>query len=160
VLLLSDLTGNERVLELHCGIGTMSLPVAARSGHLRGIDANWVSIDDARFNTEANGVKNTEFLCNDAEQGLRQCIAEGRTYDRLILDPPREGLSQSAIDLIARLAPSKIIYVSCETATLARDLHRLCEQKYVMGRLQPVDMFPQTAHVELVAEVLLRREGS
>jgi 23S rRNA (uracil1939-C5)-methyltransferase len=155
VVRLADLAENERVLELHCGIGTISLPVAAHSAGLRGVDANRIAIDDARFNAEANRVKNVEFLCADAEQGLRQCLAEGRTYGRLILDPPREGLSNTAIDLIAQLAPSKIIYVSCETATLARDLRRLCDRKYRMGRIQPVDMFPQTAHMELVAEVLL-----
>jgi len=151
---LADLTGNERVLELHCGVGTMSLPIATRSTHLRGLDANRIAIEDARFNAVANHVQRLEFLCTDAEQGLRQCLAEGQKYDRLILDPPREGLSKTAIDLIGQLAPSKIIYVSCEMATLARDLHRLCEQEYRPGRLQPVDMFPQTAHVELVAELL------
>jgi 23S rRNA (uracil1939-C5)-methyltransferase len=160
VVRLAELAGSERVLELHCGIGTISLPVAARSAHLRGIDANRVAIEDARFNAEANRIKNTEFICADAEQGLRQSLAEGRTYDRLVLDPPRAGLTKTEIDLIARLAPTKIIYVSCEMSTLARDLHRLGEQKYIMGRLQPVDMFPQTAHVELAAEVLLRRNDS
>ncbi len=154
VIRLVDLTGQERILELHCGIGTMSLPIVARSAHFRGVDANRIAIEDARFNAEANQVQRVEFLCADAEQGLRQCLAEGQKYDRLILDPPREGLSKTAIDLIVQLAPSKIIYVSCEMATLARDLHRLCEQGYRLGRLQPVDLFPQTAHVELVAELL------
>lgn len=154
VIRLADLTGNERVLELHCGIGTMSLPIATHSTHLRGVDANRIAIEDARFNAEANQVQRVEFLCTDAEQGLRQCLAEGQKYDRLVLDPPREGLSKTAIDLIAQLAPSKMIYVSCEMATLARDVRRFCDHGYRLGRLQPVDMFPQTAHVELVAEAL------
>lgn len=154
VIRLADVAGYERVLELHCGIGTLSLPIATRCALLRGLDANRMAIEDARFNAEANQMQQLEFLCIEAEQGLRQCLAEGQKYDRLILDPPREGLSKTAIDLITQLAPPHVIYVSCEMATLARDLQRICEQGYRLGRLQPVDMFPQTAHVELVAEVL------
>jgi len=149
-----DLTGNERVLELHCGIGTFTLPMAARSAHLRGVDANRFAIEDARFNAGSHQVHRLEFICTDVEQGLRQSLAEGQRYDRLVLDPPREGLSQTEIDLIVQLAPPKMLYVSCEMATLARDLQRFCKQGYRLGRLQPVDMFPQTAHVELIAELL------
>lgn len=157
VLRLADLTGNERVLELHCGIGTMSLPIAEAAAHLRGIDSNRIAIEDARFNAEANQIKGVEFICADAEQGLRSALgglAEEQKYDKLILDPPREGLSKTAIDLTGQLAPPKILYVSCELATLARDLDRLRQAGYRLGRFQPLDMFPQTAHVELIAELL------
>lgn len=146
----------ETVVDAYCGIGTLSLLVSSHCAHVIGIEQVPAAIEDARKNAEANGVTNARFLCGNTEDALPQLVAEGAPIHAVLLDPPRKGCDPRAISAILSAAPERIAYVSCNPATLARDLQALCAGGYTLCAVQPVDMFPQTAHVETV--VLLCRE--
>jgi 23S rRNA (uracil1939-C5)-methyltransferase len=150
---MAELTGTERVLDLYCGNGNISVPIAPFAGQLLGIEGYAPSIDDARANAQANGVHNATFQVSDAALAVGRLAARGERFDLVILDPPRSGAE--AAGEIARLAPKSIIYVSCDPPTLSRDLAHLGEQGYRVVGSQPVDMFPQTYHLESVT--LLKR---
>jgi 23S rRNA (uracil1939-C5)-methyltransferase len=153
VLELAQLTGKERVLDLYCGNGNISLPVAPFASQLIGIEGFAPSIADALENAKANGVSNATFQVSDAALAVARLAAAGERFDLVILDPPRSGAESVAE--IARLAPKAIIYVSCDPPTLSRDLALLGEKGYQVVVSQPVDMFPQTYHLESVT--LLKR---
>jgi 23S rRNA (uracil1939-C5)-methyltransferase len=153
VLELAQLSGTERVLDLYCGNGNISVPIAPFAGRLLGIEGYAPSIDDAFANAQANGVVNATFQVSDAALAVRRLAARGERFDLVILDPPRSGAE--AVGEIARLAPKSIIYVSCDPPTLSRDLALLGEKGYRVVGSQPVDMFPQTYHLESVT--LLKR---
>ena len=145
------LKGSERVLDLYCGNGNISVPVAPHAAEVVGVEGYAPSIADAVANAEANGIGNASFQVSDAAQAVRRMAKRKERFDLVILDPPRAG-AEAAAD-IALLAPEKIIYVSCDPATLSRDLAILGGNGYRVTRSKPVDMFPQTYHLESVTEL-------
>lgn len=152
----AGLTGRETVLDLYCGTGTIGLSMASRAAQVIGVEVVEPAVEDARLNAQANGITNARFLCADAGQAAQQLRDEGVRPDVVVLDPPRKGCSESVIDTVAELAPGRVVYVSCDPATLARDLQRFAPLGYRTASVIPVDMFPRTAHVECVA--LLERK--
>jgi len=154
VLALAAPTGKEAVLELHCGIGTFGIFLARQAAGLLGFDENEVAIQDANYNARQQGLTNARFEARPVERAVRERVEKGETFDRVILDPPREGLGRETLRSLIRLDPSKIVYVSCDPATLARDLKILADGGYRLGRIRPIDLFPQTAHLETVAEMI------
>ncbi|MBJ6800913.1 23S rRNA (uracil(1939)-C(5))-methyltransferase RlmD [Geomonas propionica] len=149
----AGLTGTERVLDLYCGNGNISLPLALNAAEVHGVEGYAPSIADAVANAAANGIANASFQVSDAAQAVRRLVKRKEKFDLVVLDPPRGG-AEAAAEL-AGLAAPKIIYVSCDPATLARDLAALCANGYQVTRSKPVDMFPQTYHLESVTELVL-----
>jgi 23S rRNA (uracil1939-C5)-methyltransferase len=154
LLELSELRGNEVVLDLYSGIGNFSIPLAKRAGKVIGIESGYSAVEDARKNAEKNGVKDVEFICEDVRKGLKGLLEREEKVDIIILDPPRAGATKKIIERIIAFSPEKIIYVSCNPTTLARDIEILQEGGYLLNRLQPIDLFPQTYHIESIAEMV------
>ena len=146
VLEFSSLTGRENVWDLYCGIGTISLFLAQKAGKVYGVEIVREAVEDARENAAKNGISNAAFIHGKAEEVLRPEAAA----DVVVLDPPRKGCAPELLETISRALPPKIVYVSCDPATLARDVKTLCEYGYKLEKVQPVDMFPHTVHVECV----------
>ncbi|MCJ7668342.1 MAG: 23S rRNA (uracil(1939)-C(5))-methyltransferase RlmD [Anaerolineae bacterium] len=144
--------GHETLLDAYCGVGTFGLSLAGEVGQVIGIEESDSALADARSN--AQGEENVEFIGGQVEDILPELVK----FDVAILDPPRQGCAREAITHLVRLAPAKIVYISCDPATLARDTKRLREGGYHLVEVQPVDMFPQTYHIEAVA--LLERSTS
>ena len=142
----ADLKGNESVLDLYCGIGTISLYLARYAKEVTGVEIVPQAIENAKDNARINNIINTSFICADASREMDEYI---RNKDVVIVDPPRKGISRELIDTFIKLETKKIVYVSCNPATLNRDLEILKEH-YNMGPIQPVDMFPYTTHVETI----------
>ncbi len=151
----AGLTGAETVLDLYCGIGTISLAMARRAKAVLGAEIVPQAIEDARENARRNGIANAEFFCGDAGAVGRKLAGEGVRPDVVCVDPPRKGLSPEVPGILAGMAPERIVYVSCDPATLARDVKRFGELGYRARRGQAVDLFPRTAHIETV--MLLQR---
>lgn len=149
------LRGDERVLDLYCGIGNFSLPLARRCREVVGVEEFAPAIAEARENARINGLGNLQFHAQPAEAYVAACSPE--TFDLVLLDPPRTGAYDVAIELL-RLKPRRIVYVSCDPATLARDLLPLLHGGYHCASARPVDMFPQTSHIEAVAVLSRIRE--
>lgn len=149
----AGLTGSETVIDLYCGIGTISLFLARQCREVIGIE--WVeeAVADARENAARNGIGNARFIAGDAAVEMPRLVDEGVRADVIVLDPPRKGCDEPVLEAIAQVAPRRVVYVSCNPASLARDLGRLAEMGYRTAEVQPVDMFPHTAHVECVARV-------
>ena len=148
----AGLTGNETVWDLYCGIGTISLFLAQKAGKVYGVEIVPDAIADARKNAEINGIGNAEFFVGRAEDVLPEKYArEGIHADVIVVDPPRKGCEESVLDTMVKMGPERIVYVSCDSATLARDLKYLRERGYEVKKVQGVDMFPETVHVETVA---------
>ncbi len=145
------LTGNETVVDLYCGAGTIGLTMADRAKKLFGIEIIPQAIENAKKNAQINGITNAEFFCGDAAQGAEMLENRGIRPDVVILDPPRKGCQRELFDTIEKMAPKRIVYVSCDSSTLARDLAILDEKGYKTEEITPVDMFPRTPHVEAVA---------
>lgn len=145
------LTGRETLLDLYCGTGTIGLSMAARAGQVIGVETVEDAVEDARRNAEENGIGNARFLCADAGRAAAQLAQEGVKPDAVILDPPRKGCDEAVISAVADMEPARVVYVSCDPATLARDLKRFADQGYWTEEITPVDMFPRTPHVECVA---------
>lgn len=146
---LAGFNGTEQVLDLYCGNGNFSLPIAGLVAQVTGIEEYAGSIAAARENCTVNGIGNAAFICADAAGGTRQLADAGRYFDTIILDPPRTGAAE-AIPEICRLNPATVIYVSCDPSTLARDCGLLAACGYQVLECVPVDMFPQTYHIESV----------
>ena len=146
----AQLTGNELVADLYCGAGTISLLLAKRAKHVIGIEIVPQAIRDAEENAKANGVTNAEFHAAAAENLLPQLVAQGLRPDVIVLDPPRKGCEEAVLRAIAEAAPRRVVYVSCDPATLARDAKLLSALGYGPDACQPVDMFCQTGSVETV----------
>lgn len=146
----ADLTGNELVLDLYCGIGTISLALAQRAGKVIGAEIVPEAIEDAKKNAVRNKVENAEFFCGDAAEVAGKLAAEGVKPAVICVDPPRKGLSAEVPGILASMGPERIVYVSCDPATLARDVKRLEALGYRAVKAQAVDLFPRTAHVETV----------
>ena len=146
----AGLTGRETVLDLYCGIGTISLCLARRAGHVIGAEVVPQAVEDARANALRNGVTNAEFFCGDAGEVAARLAGQGVRPQVICVDPPRKGLAPEVPAVLSSMAPDRIVYVSCDPATLARDVKRLEELGYRAVQAQPVDLFPRTAHVETV----------
>lgn len=146
---LGAFASTEQFLDLYCGNGNFSLPLAAEVSSVVGIEGNADSIRAAEHNRDLNNVANAQFFCDDVASGVRRLVDQGRRFDTVLLDPPRAGAGDTVLD-IARLLPNKIIYVSCDPSTLARDCGLLSGCGYTVVRSVPVDMFPQTYHLESV----------
>ena len=155
-LAFAGLTGRETVLDLYCGIGTITLVMARQAKRAIGAEVIPAAVEDAKANAARNEVTNAEFLCADAAQAAQTLADRGLRPDVICVDPPRKGLASAVIDAIVQMAPQRLVYVSCDPATLARDVKRMEEQGYVLQRAEAVDLFPRTAHVETV--VLLSQQ--
>ena len=164
----ADLKGGETVWDLYCGIGTISLFLAQKAEKVYGVEIVPQAIEDARENAKINGITNAEFFVGKAEQVLpgwyqehrtSMADADGARADVIVVDPPRKGCDGELLRTIVEMAPKRVVYVSCDPATLARDLKVLCGQGYEIRRVRAVDMFPETVHVETVA-VLSRKSAT
>lgn len=144
------LSGKENVFDLYCGVGTIALFMASRAKHVTGIEIIPDAIRDAEENARLNNITNTEFICGAAEDVVPRLIKQGQSPDVYIVDPPRVGCDERLLATIAANKPERLVYVSCNPATLARDLKYLSEHGFEVVEVQPVDMFPHTSHVECV----------
>ncbi|SNX54835.1 23S rRNA (uracil(1939)-C(5))-methyltransferase RlmD [Thermoanaerobacterium sp. RBIITD] len=154
----ADLKGNETVIDVYCGIGTISLFFAKSAKHVYGIEIVEEAIKDAKRNAEINNIKNTEFIAGKAEVVMPKLYKRGIRPDVIVVDPPRRGCDNAVLEACTKMKPEKIIYVSCNPSTLARDLRYLEDNGFKTEKVQPVDMFPFTSHIECV--VLLKRKHS
>ena len=146
----AGLTGQETALDLYCGTGTITLALSRHVKKVIGVEIIPQAIEDAKDNAKRNGIENAEFLCADAAQAAEQFAAQGIRPDVIMVDPPRKGLDETVIASMVQMAPRRIVYVSCDPATLARDCKRLSEQGYTLTHAEAFDMFPRCAHVESV----------
>ena len=147
---LAGLTGRETVLDLYCGAGTITLCLAKHAQRVIGGEIVPEAIDNARENARRNGVANAEFFCGDAGEIAAHLASEDLRPDVVVVDPPRKGLGEEVIAAVAGMAPERVVYVSCDPATLARDVKRFSALGYAAARAVAVDMFPRTRHVETV----------
>ena len=146
----AGLTGAETVLDLYCGIGTISLVMARKAGMVWGGEVVPQAVDDAIANAQRNHIENARFLCADAGEAARYLEGEGVRPDVVCVDPPRKGLAEDVVDTIADMGPERVVYVSCDPGTLGRDVKRFAGRDYTLKKAVAVDMFPRTAHVETV----------
>ncbi|MDD7795619.1 23S rRNA (uracil(1939)-C(5))-methyltransferase RlmD [Clostridium sp. 'White wine YQ'] len=147
----AELTGEEVVFDAYCGTGTITLFLSQKAKKVYGVEIVPQAIDDAWKNAKENNVENVEFFVGESETVIPELISKGVMADVVVVDPPRKGCEQSLLEAIANISPKRIVYVSCDPSTLARDLRILDDMGYSTKKVQPVDMFPQTAHVETVA---------
>ena len=141
---------SNQILDLYCGAGTITLCLAGRAGHVIGAEIVPEAIENAKQNAESNHIQNVEFLCADAGEAAQMLAQRGLKPDCITVDPPRKGLSPQAVEAILSMAPKRIVYVSCDPGTLARDLKQFCANGYALTSGTAVDMFPHTPHVETV----------
>ena len=154
----AGLKGEETVWDLYCGIGTISLFLAQKAKQVYGVEIVPQAIEDARKNAEINGIENVKFFVGKAEEVLPQQYEKEKIYaDVIVVDPPRKGCDSVCLDTIVKMQPKRVVYVSCDSATLARDVKYLGERGYAVERVRGCDMFPMTGHVETV--VLMRNCG-
>lgn len=150
----ANLTGKETIVDAYCGVGTIGLWLADQAKEIRGMDIIKESITDAKRNAAKHGVKHAKYVTGKAEEWLPKWVKEGFRPDVIVVDPPRTGLDQALLKTIQKVKPKKLVYVSCNPSTLAKDIDFLHRQ-YKVKSIQPVDMFPQTAHVECVVLLTL-----
>ena len=151
---LADLHGAETVLDLYCGTGTITLALSRSAGKAIGVEVVPQAIEDAKENAARNGVANVKFFCADATLAAQKLCAEGAKPEVIVVDPPRKGLAPEVIDAIVTMAPQRVVYVSCDPATLARDVKRFSEQGYPLTHAEAFDLFPRTFHVETVVQLV------
>lgn len=154
----ADLKGDEVLLDLYCGTGTIGLSMARDAKKLIGVEIIDKAIENAKKNAKNNGIENARFICGDATKAAAELKKEGITPDVIVVDPPRKGLTPELIDIIVEMGPARVVYVSCDPATLGRDLKQFEEQNYSVKEITPFDLFPRTAHVESVA-LLIKQEN-
>ena len=150
------MTGRETVLDAYSGIGTIALYLAKRAGKVYGIEVVSAAVEDARYNAVLNQISNIEFLAGKVERLLPTLAGQDLRPDVVVLDPPRRGCDREALDAVIAMEVPRLVYVSCDPGTLARDLGYLARKGYQTRDIQPVDMFPWTHHVECV--VLIEKE--
>ena len=150
----AQLSGNEIVFDAYCGIGTITLFLAQHAKQVYGVEIIPEAIEDAKMNARLNGFENTQFAVGKSEEIIPAWIENGIVPDVIVVDPPRKGCDRSLLDTMLEAAPDRIVYVSCDSSTLARDLRVLIDGGYKLEVVQPVDMFPQTAHIECVAKLV------
>jgi len=153
----AGLSGNEKVWDVYCGCGSITLPLARNAGHVTGVEVVGDAVRDARENASRNGVRNVSFLSGAAEDVLPRLAKEQGAPDVVVVDPPRKGCAPGALSAIVKASPQRIVYISCNPATLSRDAAFLLQNQYALQKVQPVDLFCWTGHVECVA--LLLRVG-
>ncbi len=154
---LAELTGRETVVDAYCGIGTIGLCAASSAGRVIGIERNPAAVRDAIANARRNGIANARFTCADATVWMEQAAGESLRPDVVFLDPPRAGSTPACIRAVAQMDPRRVVYVSCDPETLARDVALFAKQGYRARQFVPVDLFPHTRHIETVA-LLVRQE--
>ena len=154
----ASLSGNELLLDLYCGAGTIGLSMAHLVREVIGVEIVKEAVENAKENAQRNNIQNARFLCADAAGAAQTLAAEGLHPDVIVLDPPRKGCAASLLETIGHMAPDRIVMISCNSATAARDAAILCQNGYQAAKLQAVDMFPRTAHVETVV-LMSRVEG-
>ena len=150
----AHLTGKEVVLDAYCGIGTIGLTASDKARQVVGVEVNRDAVRDAIGNAKHNGVKNAHFFAADATAWIREAADAGQKADVVFMDPPREGSTPAFIESVARMAPKRIVYVSCNPETMARDLALLIQKGYRAEGFTPVDMFPHSAHCEVVGSLV------
>ena len=153
---LAELDKSTSVLDAYCGIGTIGLVAAKTAGKVIGVELNRDAVKDAISNCKRNGMENARFYCADAGDFMQELAANGEKFDVVFMDPPRSGSSKKFIDSLVASAPEKVVYISCNPETLARDLQMITKKGYKVQKICPVDMFPHTNHIECV--VLLTRK--
>jgi 23S rRNA (uracil1939-C5)-methyltransferase len=147
-------TESDRILELYSGIGNFTLFLAERADGVTAVEGSRAAVEDARWNLQSAGLSNVILQTSSAEEGIRRALKEKATVTQLFLDPPREGAGKTVMQGIASLGPDKVLYLSCDPATFARDVRILLDRGYLLKRVQPFDMFPQTGHLEILAEAV------
>ncbi len=150
-----DLRGKDTAVDLYCGVGSLSLMMAKRAKRVLGVDVSTDAIEDAIVNSDLNGFKNTDFIAGTSEKVLPQLYRQGQRFQLALLDPPRKGCDGEVLQVLARMRIPRVVYVSCNPSSLARDLEILTGLGYQVHEIQPLDMFPQTYHVECVARLSL-----
>ena len=146
----AEITKDDTVLDLYCGVGTITLCMAKAAGKVIGVEVIPQAVEDARENAKRNGIENAEFFCGDAGEAALELERQGVKADVVVVDPPRKGLNADAIEALARFNPRRIVYVSCDPATLGRDVALLKERGYAVKNAMAADLFPRCAHVETV----------
>ncbi len=149
----AGLTPKSTLLDAYCGVGTIGLAASPYCGFVTGVELNPDAVRDAIANAKENGVKNARFVCGDAGEFMEELAQNGEQVDVVMMDPPRAGSSRKFIESLCTLAPKRVVYVSCNPETLARDLHYLTQGGYQVKSITPVDMFPHTSHVETVCSL-------
>ena len=146
-----SLTGKETVIDAYCGTGTIGILASKKADRVFGVELNADAVKDAKENAELNNIANIDFICADAGDYFEQLAALGEKPDAVIMDPPRTGSSKKFLSSLCRLSPKKLVYISCNPETLARDASFLTRKGYKVRKIQPVDMFPHTNHVVTIA---------
>ena len=149
-LKFAGLTGNETVFDLYCGIGTISLFLAEKAEKVIGVEVIPEAVESANKNAKLNNISNAKFYCGAAEEVVPRLYDEGIKADVVVVDPPRKGCDSTLLETMVKMQPKRIVYVSCNPSTLARDLKYLAANGYNLREVQPVDLFPWTEHVECV----------
>jgi len=149
----AQLSGAETVLDLYCGIGGIALTLASGAAKVIGVEVVEAAVSDARKNARLNNIDNCTFEAGDVAELLKELAQEGEQVDVIVLNPPRKGCEEQVLRRVVDLAPRTLIYVSCSPQSLARDLNTLKKHGYICEEIQPVDMFPQTMHIENVARI-------
>ena len=147
----AGLNGDELLLDLYCGAGSIGLSMAGKVRKVIGVEIVPEAVTDARVNADLSGIGGVEFICGDAAESAKLLLERGDNPDVVILDPPRSGCDESLIDAVCEMSPSRIVYISCDVATQARDIKLFGTMGYSLTSVKGVDMFPRTAHVEAVA---------
>ena len=153
----ADLNGKERVIDAYCGIGTIGLVASKNAGRVIGCELNPDAVRDAKINAKINGVENINFVCADAGEFMLGMKERGEKCDVLFMDPPRAGSDKKFLSCAVALSPDKIVYISCNPETQRRDLFYLVKNGYKVRKIQPVDMFPFTSHVETVVQLVRKK---
>ena len=153
-----DDKNNDVALDLYCGIGTIGIFASKYFKKVYGIEIIEQAIQDAKENAKQNNIENIEFICGDVEKALTELLENKKVQPNVILvDPPRRGLDNTTVQNILKVQPQKVVYISCNPATMVRDL-KLLEEKYNICKIQPVDMFPYTSHIETVTLLTLKNQ--
>jgi 23S rRNA (uracil1939-C5)-methyltransferase len=146
----AQISKSDTVLDLYCGVGTITLCLAKAAGKVIGVEVIPQAVEDAKDNAKRNGIENAEFFCGDAGQAALELEKQGVRPDVVVVDPPRKGLNADTIQALSLMAPKRIVYVSCDPATLARDVALLKQRGYRLLSAQAADLFPRCAHVESI----------
>lgn len=151
----AKISAEDEVFDAYCGIGTISLIASKQAKHVTGVEIVKEAIIDAKNNAKLNQINNVTFICDDASKAFRELLDSGKKFTTVLVDPPRKGLDEKFINTLLKLKPGKVVYISCEPETLARDV-AILEKEYKIEKIQPVDMFCQTFHVETVCSLNLK----
>lgn len=148
------MTGKEKVIDAYCGIGTIGMAAAGKAGSVIGVEVNRDAVRDAVTNAKRNNMKNITFYNEDAGEFMVKMAAQGETADVVFMDPPRAGSDEAFLSSLLQLSPKRVVYISCNPVTQARDLKYLTSHGYRVERCQPVDMFPWTYHIENIVALV------